>query len=178
VDANLRLPYLHSVFHCDSKPGLADLLHDPAAPGSWVRPTDIENLSLMTAGAASEDGLAWIQPERFAEFVRAACDSFDHVILDTTSTIGVADVRIIASSVDAVIYVVQAGRLNGALVSRGIENIRHARANLLGVVLNNARYTKGDHYYFHKRADRRFGGSRKRALPKPAESDDEGNGKT
>ena len=134
----------------------------------------------MTAGAAGEDGLAWVQPERFAQFVRAAGESFDHVIFDSTSTIGVADVRIMASGVDAVIYVVQADRHKGALVSRGIEIIRQARGDLIGVVLNNARYTKGDHYYFRKRALSSTGanGEVKRATDNdPAKSGDEGNGK-
>ena len=180
MDANLRLPYLHSVFQCDSRPGLADILQNGADVRSCIRTTGIQNLSIMTAGAAGEDGLAWVQPERFAQFVRAAGESFDHVIFDSTSTIGVADVRIMVSGVDAVIYVVQADRHNGALVSRGIENIRHARANLIGVVLNNAKYTKGDHYYFRKRALSSSGasGEAKRATDQePAETGDEGNGK-
>jgi capsular exopolysaccharide synthesis family protein len=179
VDANLRLPYLHLVFQCESRPGLADILNDDAAV-PCIRPTGIENLYIMTAGAAGEDGLAWVQPERFAQFVRAAGELFDHVIFDSTSTIGVADVRIMASGVDAVIYVVQADRHNGALVSRGIENIRHARANLIGVVLNNAKYTKGDHYYFRKRALDSSGAgaeAKKAADKEPAETSDEGNGK-
>ena len=179
VDANLRLPYLHSVFQCDNGPGLADILRDAAAVPS-IRATGIENLHIMTAGAADEDGFAWVQPERFAQFVRAAGEFFDHVIFDSTSTIGVADVRIMASGVDAVIYVVQADRHNGALVSRGIENIRQARGNLIGVVLNNAKYTKGDHYYFLKRALTSSGasGEAKRALGQgPADTGDEGDGK-
>ena len=179
VDANLRLPYLHSVFQCDNRSGLAEILHDDAADPR-IRTTGIENLFIMTAGAASEDGLAWIQPERFAQFARAAAESFDHVIFDSTSTIGVADVRIMVAGVDAVIYVVQADRHNGALVSRGIENIRQARGNLIGVVLNNAKHTKGDHYYFRKRALGSSGasGEAKRAADKDAaETSDEGNGK-
>jgi len=178
VDANLRLPYLHSVFQCDSQPGLADILHNGDDVPSCIRTTGIQNLSIMTAGAAGEDGLAWVQPERFAQFVRTIGEFFDHVIFDSTSTIGVSDVRIMASGVDAVIYVVQADRLNATLVSRGIENIRHARANLIGVVLNNARYTKGDHYYFHKRAVSRNGEAKRLTAGEPAEPDGEGNGKT
>ena len=180
VDANLRLPYLHSVFHCDGKLGLADVLHNGADLRSCVRPTEVQNLSLMTAGAVGEDGLAWVQTARFVQFVRTACESFDHVILDSTSTIGVADARIIACSVDAVIYVVQAGRLNSTLVLRGVENLRQVQAKILGVVLNNAWYTKGDNYYFRKRAliSPTNGALRRQADDKPSESDGEGNGKT
>jgi capsular exopolysaccharide synthesis family protein len=178
VDANVRLPYLHSIFHYNGEAGLADVLNNGTDLRSCVRSTEIPNLSLMTAGVVGSDGLGWIQTSRFVKFVRTACESFDHVILDSTSTIGVADARIISCSVDAVIYVVQAGRLNSTLVSRGIENLRQVRAPLLGIVLNNAWYTKGDHYYFSKRALNPSGASPRRNGHKPSKSDVEGNGKT
>jgi capsular exopolysaccharide synthesis family protein len=181
VDANVRLPYLHSVFHCDGKAGLADVLNNGTALRSCVLPTGVQNLSLMTAGSVGEDGLAWVQTARFVQFVRTACESFDHVIFDSTSTIGVADARIIACSVDAVICVVQAGRLNSSLVLRGVENLRQVQANILGVVVNNAWYTKGDHYYFRKRAIVSQNGNgvlRRQTDDKPSASDGKGTGKT
>jgi len=157
VDSNLRAPYLHTVFNCKAAPGLADILHERVSVQSCLRSTGVPNLSLMPAGEHTEDGLAWVQPSELIEFVRAARETFDHVVFDTTSTVGVTDVRVVACSVDAVIYVVQADRRKRHLVSRGLENIRDGKDNILGVILNNAHYTKGDHYHFRKRHINRNG---------------------
>ena len=151
VDGNLRAPYLHAVFDCKAAPGLADILQERASGEACLHDTSVPNLFLLPAGPSSEDGLAWVQPEDFTEFVRAARETFDHVVFDTISTVGVTDVRVMACCVDAVIYVVQADRRKRALVSRGLQNIRNGKGNILGVILNDAHYTKGDHYHFLRR---------------------------
>ncbi len=75
VDANLRLPYLHPDLPVRKPPRPRRHPARRRRRPSCIRPTGIENLSIMTAGAAGEDGLAWVQPERFAQFVRAAGES-------------------------------------------------------------------------------------------------------
>jgi len=177
VDGNIRQPYLHAVFKCEPIPGLDDLLHDRANDGACFHHTHVKNLVLMPAGLPSEDGMGSIQPGKFAEFARAASETFDRVILDTTSSLGVADVRVMATAVDAVLYVIQADRQKRTLISRGMENLRTVQANILGVILNNAEYTKGDHYHYLKRVVQRNGVALKDAEARQiAAGEDAGDG--
>ncbi len=151
VDSNIRLPYLHAVFDAPPTPGLSNLLRAGTNGQSCLRRTSHPYLSLVPAGQAAPDGLSWLHPTRFEEFISAAGEHFDRVVVDCTSTIGVADVRMMATKVDSVLYVVQADRRKRTLISRGVESIRHSGAGLVGVILNNATYTKGDPYHFRKR---------------------------
>jgi capsular exopolysaccharide synthesis family protein len=155
VDGNLRAPYLHKVFDCSPTPGLCDALRDGQSETPCFSRTSISHLYFMPAGRTTTDGIAWLHPREFARFIRAASDMFDRIILDAPAAVGVADVRAMASCVDGVLYVVQSEHCKRGLVSRSLEAIRGIGADVLGVVLNNASYTKGDHFHFRKRSSMR-----------------------
>jgi Mrp family chromosome partitioning ATPase len=49
--------------------------------------------------------------------------------------LGLADAPLVASAVDAVVYVVEAGVTRAGAAGNAIERLREARANLLGAVV-------------------------------------------
>jgi capsular exopolysaccharide synthesis family protein len=172
VDGNLRAPYLHAVFHAPPKPGLAAVISNGQLGRATLQSTPVPNLLLLPAGATDAEALAALQPRRIAEFVRNAQAQFDRIIFDATSTIGVTDVRAIARGIGGVIYVVHAGRHNRTVVIRGLQTLRGIQAKVLGVVLNNAGYTRGDYYHFHRRQiRRRMGGTPDSGEAPPVEAD-------
>jgi len=183
VDGNIRQPYLHYVFKTAPSLGLADVLDDgpswrayirsTRAPNAYIQATGVPNLFFVAAGRASEDGLSTHDPDRLREFVRAANERFDRVIFDASSVIGVVDARTMAAGIGAVLYVVESERRNRALIQRAVGALVDVKADIVGIIINNARYTKGDYHHFRKRVVDRNG--RVSGLSEAAE---ESNGRT
>jgi len=167
IDGNVRNPYLHAVFGLPLTPGIVETLRGTVGAEPAVSDTQLPGLTLMPAGESQEGGLAWADPAVFEQLIGDVAVAFDRVIVDTTSVIGVADVRAMACEQLSVVCVVQAGRRRRSLVSRAIHMLQGTRAELLGVIINDASYTRGDYYHFrHRLVDRNGAISRATAKPK------------
>jgi capsular exopolysaccharide synthesis family protein len=76
---------------------------------------------------------------------------FDHILIDSPPLLSVADPVIMASKVGATILVVQCGRTARQSVIRGREKLDQAKANVLGVVLNDVDIRHGEYYGYSYR---------------------------
>jgi Mrp family chromosome partitioning ATPase len=73
--------------------------------------------------------------EGLRELIARLLTEFDHVVVDSPPVLGLADAPLVASAVDAVVYVVEAGVTRSGAATHAIERLREARANLLGAVV-------------------------------------------
>jgi hypothetical protein len=88
-----------------------------------------------------------------AQFLAEIREEYDVVLIDTPPVLPVTDAAIVASQVDGVILVYQAGKVGRLVLKRAKAHLESARAKVWGVVLNDvqteiAGYTY-THYYTH-----------------------------
>ena len=76
-------------------------------------------------------------------------DLYDRIVIDSAPIHAVSDTLLLASSVQAVVLVVQAGRTSRKAVARACEKLRDARGQMAGVVLNQLPRLSGRDYYYH-----------------------------
>jgi capsular exopolysaccharide synthesis family protein len=135
VDADLRRPSLHQLFGVDNVSGLTDALQAAVARKlSLVEVTD--RLTLLPAGRPAHDPMSVLSSERIRQVIEEAGTKFEWVVIDTPPVGLLSDARLLASAVDTVVLVVQAGKTPLAAIKAASEAI--GRERILGVVLNRA----------------------------------------
>jgi len=146
VDANFRRPAVHKTFGLDAGPGLGDLLEGRAEPDAVVRPTEIENLDVITIGADGAEALERLESDRLTQALRQLEDRYDLILVDSPPLTVVSDSRVLADRLDAVLLVVRAMQEKRGMVSRVMGQLKDCRAELIGLALNGVRSSAGGYF--------------------------------
>jgi succinoglycan biosynthesis transport protein ExoP len=148
VDANFYRPGLQTTYKNIPAVGLTDVIADATRlDSSIVFNPELPNLHLMGAGGRpSAANVEVFESAAFKTLLTTLKSRYDMVIFDGAPLNLVADSIALGSLVDGVIAVVRAGEVSRGTVLRVREQLRQARARLLGVVLNAAQ-THGAGYF-------------------------------
>lgn len=138
VDADLRRPTLHKLLDIPRARGLSDLLMGKCDLDAALRDTVHENLKVMTCGTRVKSPGSLFETRNLTQLVGELRSRFGMVIFDVPPVLPVADSTLLAQEVDAVLMVVMAGLTPREVVNRAKEVLVDSKANLLGIVLNNA----------------------------------------
>jgi Mrp family chromosome partitioning ATPase len=116
-----------------------------------------------------------LDSQRMAGILDELARRADLIVIDSPPMLSVADATILASRVDGVLLVVDAGYTRRAMVKRAKESLLAIGANIVGVVVNRASIrSESDYYYDYSYSPeasdkkRKFGKSRGRAGAAPA----------
>jgi protein-tyrosine kinase len=135
IDADLRRPWVHEMFQLPNVTGLNDgLKGDDARKVPLLRLTD--HLTVLTAGRPDSDPMSVLSSNRIKQVLAEAGAQFDMVIVDTPPVALLTDAHLLASLVDAVLLVVEAGSTPLAAIKTAVESV--GRDRILGVLLNRA----------------------------------------
>lgn len=137
VDADVRRPTQHSVFQVPLSPGFAEVLAGTSVAHEIVRQTKVKNLDFLPAGLAGGNPSRLFSGGRVTETVRDLHEHYDIIVLDTPPTVPVSDPLHYLEAADGVLFLIMAGVTHRDVAKRGVEILRSAGANILGVVANN-----------------------------------------
>jgi capsular exopolysaccharide synthesis family protein len=146
VDANLREPQLHTLFGQENTTGLAHLLTHGGASGvigTYLRPTNVERLRLLPAGASEAHPSQLLGSEHLAGLIASLKAEAELIIFDTPALLSVVDAALILRAADAALLVVGAGVSRGADVRRAYSDLQQLNVNMLGILLNKVRLPMG-----------------------------------
>jgi len=120
--------------------------------------TETLGVSLLPAGRIPSNPSELLGTGRMAYLQETLTKKFDRVIFDTPPILPASDALLLAPRVDGVVLVVRAGGIRRNLVRDTVDQLRHARANIVGVALNSVD-TKRDAYYryYHKYYSKYYG---------------------
>lgn len=131
IDADLRLPTLHTLLGISNDTGLSEALRGDPLACVEVSP----GLTVLTAGKPGATPLAGLSSNRMREVLLECEERFDWVLIDTSPAGVVPDAQVIGRLVGAVLLVIGAG-------STPAETVEHVVAQLggpdsiFGIVLN------------------------------------------
>jgi capsular exopolysaccharide synthesis family protein len=140
IDADLRRPQLHDVFHVAREPGLSEVLRGLQTFEGAYRPVHIGDgyeLAVLTAGAPVASAPALVGSGRMRTLLGELRERFDLVILDTPPVNILTDAALLGVNADGVLVVVRAGATDSTALQYAMEQLNHVRAPSLGVVLND-----------------------------------------
>jgi tyrosine-protein kinase Etk/Wzc len=137
VDCDLRRPTQHEIFRVPREPGLTELLSGDGITAGTGRRTNIDGLSLITAGALPPDPSELVGSARMRDILARFGESFDVIVIDSPPVLPVADAAILATLADGALLVVRAGSTNRKAAQLAVQQLEDVDARVLGVVLND-----------------------------------------
>lgn len=148
IDGDMRRPVQHRRFGIKRFPGLAEFITDPTIEPT-IHASGVGGLDIMTAGRAKTEISRLLSSDSLATAFLKLRERYDLIVVDTPPVLYVSDPLQLSKVSDGVIMVVLAGRTNKEICKRGIEIMRNASVDVLGVVANNLTEVL-PYYYDHK----------------------------
>jgi succinoglycan biosynthesis transport protein ExoP len=120
--------------------------------------TSTDDLFLLPTGGIPPNPSELLGSERMSFLISNLKKRFDVLVIDSPPTLPASDALLLAPDADGVILMVRAGNLNREMVKKSIEQLRMAKANLLGVVLSQVDIKKEGYYkYYHRYYSKYYG---------------------
>jgi capsular exopolysaccharide synthesis family protein len=147
IDADMRRPALHKTFNVSNETGLSDVLNGLTILPDAIKRLDQRGLYLLTAGTVTHNPADLISM-RFPAVLEAAAREFQLVIVDAPPILGVSETQELASIVDGVILLAKAHVTAGRVVSDALTSLSRARANVIGLVMNQVNLAHASYYNY------------------------------
>lgn len=136
IDADLRRPRVHKYFSIPNDIGLSSYLLKVADRSTVVFPSDVPRLDVIPSGGTPQNPVELLSADRMRKLIQEARADYDFVVVDSPILINMADSRVLASYVDAIIVIVKSGSTPRKLVREACSNLQSFSEKVAGVVLN------------------------------------------
>jgi len=149
VGADLRKPSIHEVFGLRQSPGVTNVLVGTASVDDVLQDADVPNLKVLASGPIPPNPAELIGSKAMEQLVEELRERADMVIFDATPVLAVTDATLLSRAMDGVLVVVAMKMTPREIVRRACEELRQAKANILGIVANRISMTKRTDYYYY-----------------------------
>lgn len=141
--------------------GLSNLVSGAAELEDCVYPVEGSQLMVMPSGTIPPNPLELLLSQRFKETLGKLSDAYDIIVIDSPPVELVSDALVIGPHTTGVIYVAKAMETPYPLVRKGVQRVRRADGNILGIVLNRLDFAKAEKYYGEYSGYGKYGYGRK-----------------
>jgi capsular exopolysaccharide synthesis family protein len=149
VDADLRLPTVGKAFFKNTPhSGVVDVIAGQTVLSDAVRSTDVENLTVLTAGNRAPNPAELLSGEGFGQLLKQALLHYDRVVIDSAPVNAVSDTLLLVKYAQSVCLVVHSGKTPRKAVMRACSKLTEAGARPSGFVLNRMPPHSGAGYYY------------------------------
>jgi tyrosine-protein kinase Etk/Wzc len=140
VDADVRRGVVHSIFRSAREPGLSEILRGVARFEQVRRRVSVDGRSVLdyvSTGKFTPGSYGLVVSDAMRDLLARVREEYDLVIVDTPPVNIITDAAVLAANADGVIVVARVGVTQAPALSYAVEQLRHVRAAVLGVVLND-----------------------------------------
>ncbi len=172
----MRKPSVHRYFNVPQEPGISNYLFGKTPLDKVLLSTEYENLHIMTSGAIPPNPAELLSTVKMANFLTELKESFDFIIIDSPPILAVTDAVVLASRMDAVFLVIQAGRATIQGVTRAYIALKNVSAPLKGAIVNDLKaesflkygyyryYYRYPYYYYYYSYSKSYGDTKKPSI--------------
>jgi capsular exopolysaccharide synthesis family protein len=148
VDADMRRPQTHNLSNLNNLWGLSNLISGNMPLETVIRELpSIGGLSVITAGPIPPDPIKLLSSQKMKQIMSELHSNFDLVIYDTPPLVGLADANLVAPYTNGVVLVARIHQTDRSVMMQAMDNLKMARTNVLGMVINGDKATKHYTYY-------------------------------
>lgn len=137
IDADMRCPKVHQIFHLRHEIGLSDVATGEILFENAVQTSEIAGLQLLSAGMTPANPAELLGNIAFERLLDQLRPEYDFIIIDTPPLMAVSDPSIVASRVDALLLVVRMGKNKITTIRHGCEILSALGAPIIGSVVND-----------------------------------------
>ena len=135
IDGDLRAPSVHAEVGIPNDRGLSNYLSGTGNLDELIQRPGSEPFAVLTAGPQPPNAAELLRSDRFEALVAELLKRFDHIVIDAPPVMGLADAPILASRVEATVFVLEARGVKGRIAKLALTRLRQGRAELLGAIL-------------------------------------------
>ena len=147
LDCDLHKPMIHKVFGLRNLLGLVNVLvKEHSVQKVWHEL--LPNLKVVTTGPMPPNPAELLGSKRLSELLDENRENFDYILLDTPPVGVVSDPAMLAAQVDGVFLIVDAQGTRKRVVQRSMRSLEIVEANVLGTVMNNVKFSRGDERHY------------------------------
>jgi non-specific protein-tyrosine kinase len=147
VDCDLRRPGLHTVFGLSNERGLTSVILEQGEAPLPLQETSVPGLHLLSSGPLPPRPADLLGSRRMEALIERLRAEADIVLFDTPPVTAVTDAAVLATRMDGVLLVLQSGKTRRDRAREARRLLEKVKANIVGVVLNNARQEASYDYY-------------------------------
>lgn len=136
IDADMRGPRQHQLFHLSNKSGLSGILSGRQESKVIQPVADVPCLFVLPVGITPPNPLELIERPAFGLLIRELCGKFDHVVVDTPAAQYGADATVIASRCGSALVVARKNRSRVRALQDLVGTLADGPSKLAGVILN------------------------------------------
>jgi capsular exopolysaccharide synthesis family protein len=148
IDGDLRKPTVHYTFKVSNIYGVTNVLTRQMPLKDTVVKTKIPDLDVLPSGPVPPNPSELIDSKSMNNLIEEAKVMYDYVLFDTPPVLAVTDGQLLSNKVDGVILVISSGKTEIEAAVKARDLLVHAKAKLIGTVLN-AKDTGKDNYYYY-----------------------------
>jgi len=169
IDADFRNPGLHKIFELEKENGFSEFILGMIKEEEAIRGLEdillgglnsqmvmeshaFDTLKIIPSGRISPNPLTLLSSRKMVDLIKKFKTEYDVILFDSPPLLPIADSLTLASRVDGVIIVYQAGRIPRIALRRIKNQLENNGAKILGIVLNNIRMSEmepGPGYYYY-----------------------------
>ena len=147
ADTDFRRPHIFKYMGLLNYHGLSNVLaENPIVLNGNLQAVDSLKLEVLSTGELPPNPTELLGSEKMSNILELVSERADMLLVDTPPIMVVADAAVIASRMDGVLLVIKPGVTRVAAAKNSIDQLRRAKANLLGVVLNDVNLRRDGYY--------------------------------
>ncbi len=148
IDADLRRPFVHTLFGLEPGQGLSDVLLKDLSFEEAVCRNVVPHLDILAAGTPLQAPSHVFGGETMTEFLKEVRANYDWVLIDAPPVLVVNDGASLAAIADGTILTVTAGMTRFDALERSVDLLASVGGRILGLVLNkfNPKLAYGGYY--------------------------------
>ena len=136
VDADLRGPRQHDVFHMRNSAGLSGILSGRPEKQVVQQVKGVPSLFLLPVGITPPNPLELVERPAFGLLMRELTNKFDHVVVDTPAATYGADGQVIASRCGAALIIARKDAARVRALQDLTASVADTSAIIAGVIVN------------------------------------------
>lgn len=136
IDADLRKPTLHNLFHIDNQLGLANVLIGETTVEEAVKQTEMKGLEILTSGPVPVNPVELLSSPNMDQLIRTIKERYDLVLFDSSPILEVTDGRVLSHQCEGTILVLCKGKTKVEEATEAKRLLKLAKANCVGVIFN------------------------------------------
>ncbi|MGE5469177.1 MAG: GumC family protein [Bacteroidota bacterium] len=148
IDSDMRRPAITKGLDLSKgAKGLSNLVSGTATLDECLQHVEGSNLMILPSGTIPPNPLELLLSQKFKDTLAQLSELFDIIVIDSPPVELVSDALVISAMTTGVIYVAKALSTPYPLVKKGLQRIRRADGQIMGVVLNQFDFAMAEKYY-------------------------------
>lgn len=154
LDCDLRRPSIHTNIGIPQTPGLTEVIHGTVNLSNTVvrykSSANSTHFDLVLSGELPDNPSEILDSKNFLQLLKVVGDAYDVVILDLPPVNAVIDAAVVSKLTDGLVLVIREDHCPRFVLQECMEQLKYAKANILGFVMNGSANGAGKRYKYGK----------------------------